>query len=234
MKRVGNQTVFLLAIVSLLAVPLSRAEATIHVEMGDAGDLPGTAQKTVGIGSLDSITGELEPEHDIDMFAIMIDDAVAFSAQLFSDELIDTYLFLFDSDGTGVVANDDAPTVPVPLSEIPPTPYTPGLYYLAVSGTYVGEDGDLPMDGDGEFIFDPVELFTSSFAGDTVLPDSGEPVEGWNLAPSVFSNKGPYEIVLTGAEPAVIPESSSFVIWGLIILAVVGLVSVRRRWAITR
>ena len=61
----------------------SAAQASIWMEMSDAGDLPATAQHTVGTGSLEAIVGTLpiiNNADDIDMFSIRIPDLSLFSA----------------------------------------------------------------------------------------------------------------------------------------------------------
>lgn len=110
MKNSGSALVFLLVAVGLLAVPPA-AKATIWAEVGDAAELPGTAQITGGAGSLDAITGSLPSGSD--MFAIFITDPSTFSATTVGTpgSLFDTQLFLFDSLGFGVYANDDTPSV---------------------------------------------------------------------------------------------------------------------------
>lgn len=76
-------------------------------EVGDAGDLPGTAQVVTGSGPLTSITTFLGT-NDADVYRICINDEANFSATTVGGTTIDTQLFLFHADGRGVAMNDDA------------------------------------------------------------------------------------------------------------------------------
>ena len=62
----------------LLCFFASSAHATLFTEVGDAGELLGTAQETVGSGALTSISGSLidlgSGVDDIDLFEIYISD----------------------------------------------------------------------------------------------------------------------------------------------------------------
>jgi hypothetical protein len=107
------------------------APFTGYDEVGDAGDLPESAQATPS-GALTGIRGALTAG-DVDMYAIYIADPFAFAASTRCNALFDTQLFLFDANGNPVSFNDDAPEGGVASrldgSCIP----GPGLYYLAVS-----------------------------------------------------------------------------------------------------
>lgn len=220
----------------------AEVEGGIWVEMGDAGALPGTAQVTRGIGNLDSIEGEIDNVgfEDIDMFQLRIINTDVFSAALSSPALgglLDTYLFLFDSGGLGVVADNDSETYPFdPISEIPVgtlSGHPTGTYYLAVSTAF--SDGDLPLDGAGSLIFDPEDLAEDSsfvdpdFGSGTVSPESPRgSVTDWQLDLD-DSDDGPYQIALTGATYSVIPEPASLAVWSLIAMVIIGSGWWRRR-----
>jgi hypothetical protein len=107
------------------------APFTGYDEVGDAGDLPESAQATPS-GALTGIRGALSAG-DVDMYAIYIANPFAFAASTRCNALFDTQLFLFDANGNPVSFNDDAPEGGVASrldgSCIP----GPGLYYLAVS-----------------------------------------------------------------------------------------------------
>jgi hypothetical protein len=107
------------------------APFTGYDEVGDAGDLPESAQATPS-GALTGIRGTLSPG-DVDMYAIYITNPSAFAASMRCNVLFDTQLFLFDANGNPVSFNDDAPegdsASRLDGSCIP----GPGLYYLAVS-----------------------------------------------------------------------------------------------------
>jgi hypothetical protein len=89
-----------------------------------------------------------------DVFKIFLTGGQTFSATTSASSLafnnFDSQLFLFDSAGLGVYANDDDTTSP-PQSTLPSaiafTPAAAGIYYLAIAGS-----GFLPLSGGG-FIF---------------------------------------------------------------------------------
>jgi len=85
---------------------LRAAVAPTHIEIGDAGNLPGTAQDPGGVGPLTSIAGTAGGG-DEDMYKICITNPSAFSATTGAMADFDTQLFLFDSTGRGVYSNDD-------------------------------------------------------------------------------------------------------------------------------
>jgi len=101
-----------LAAIATVALALSMqqsVQALTWAEVGDAGDLPGTAQLTVGTNPLTAITGAIGTSTDADMYRIHISNPAAFSATTVGTvgTLGDTQLFLFDLAGMGVYANDD-------------------------------------------------------------------------------------------------------------------------------
>ncbi len=73
---------------------------------GDAGQDLASAQVVSGTGALPRITGAFGAD-DVDMYKINICDTANFSASTAGTPAIDTQLFLFNADGTGVVMNDD-------------------------------------------------------------------------------------------------------------------------------
>src|SRR5262249_47492303 len=122
------------------------------LEIGDAGESLLTAQianSLPGGTPLTDILGTLEPG-GADLFKIYLTGGQTFSAtttQSFLLNAFDSQLFLFDSTGKGVYANDDDPNSP-PQSTLPSgiiyTPNASGLYYLAISGS-----GYLPVSATG-------------------------------------------------------------------------------------
>ena len=179
-----------LALTALTATAL----AQVWSEQGDAGDLPETAQST-GNGALAQIQGNLSAD-DVDMYAIYITDPANFSASTVGGATFDTQLWLFDSDGKGVVFNDDAVGTTVPQSRIDNssgclTDRPPGIYYLAISR----------YDRDATGCERGLIWLSTPFRA-VRCPDGAERasrVAGWSGSTGAG---GAYTIFLTGAEGA--------------------------------
>jgi hypothetical protein len=109
----------------------STASAQSWGEVGDAGDLIATAQSTTGSGPLNTITGHLLTDTDVDIFCITVTNPTTFSACLLCTAQADPSLWLFRANGTGVALND---LCQASCKQIPPGfVSTAGTYYLAVS-----------------------------------------------------------------------------------------------------
>jgi hypothetical protein len=176
-----------LAILSLLSLaPIASAAD----EQGDAGALPATAQDLTGPG-LETINGSVADAEDIDMYRVCLDGGGTFSASAVGGTAVDTQLFLFDSSGRGVYANDDERET-VFQSLLPAghalTPQAQGEYFLAV-GAYNLD----PVSGSG-LIFPS----TDGVVGPTG-PGGANPVTAWGGRPG---GPGPYTLFLTGTECA--------------------------------
>ena len=206
----------------------SAVAATIYVENGDAGDLPLGAQVvTPGANPLDHILGNQSGTNDnADMFSILLTGGKAFSATTtlsLTANFFDTELFLFDSTGRGVYANDDDLNSP-PQSTLPAnisfTPNVSGIYYLVIAGSAY-----LPRNASG-FIFPVSGGFLDQSGGvqgavGPTGPGGASPLTAWS---SISSERGAYDIALTGVLTSV-PEPST----GLLIGAGIWALGVRRR-----
>jgi len=105
-------------------------------EVGDAGELPGSAQVPTGPGPLTVITGLIAANGDADMYLIEITDPACFVATTCNAATsIDTQLWLFDENGMGVTFDDDDPTGCGLQSRITGNacPFPAGCYLLAIS-----------------------------------------------------------------------------------------------------
>ncbi|MDP7347842.1 MAG: DVUA0089 family protein, partial [Phycisphaeraceae bacterium] len=189
-------------------------------ESGEAGQLPDTVQIVFHPDepSITSITGHLDFDGDVDVFAIYIDDPEDFSASTDNDgnQLSfwrDTQLFAFDPDGFGVLGADGTPTG-IYRSELSAGkfPGPAGAYLLAVS------------DYDNDPVSIGGEIFPDNPAWGTFLPTgpgSAAPLTDWN-ADYRIPELGQYRIDLTGARA--IPEPTT-----LALLGAGALLTLRRR-----
>jgi len=166
-------------------------------EVGDAGSLPATAEVTTGIGALTAIHGTLDPATaDIaDMYKIFVTGGGTFSATTVGGASFDTELYLFDSAGIGIYANDDVTgflgpsTLPAGMAL---TPIASGLYYLAISQCCFE-----PSNGSGA-------IFNASFDHNAIVgaTQSGGALPITTYAGTSYqaSGGGAYTITLTGAQ----------------------------------
>ena len=107
------------------------AAAQTWAEVGDAGDLPGTVQTTIGVGALNTITGTLSSTDDADLYCLEVLNPAAFSASLLCAAQADPSLWLFRSTGLGIGHNDlcQFGDKDLPLGFVSGA----GTYYLAVA-----------------------------------------------------------------------------------------------------
>ena len=187
MRRITIRITTALAAVSLL---ISAPAANAAVEQGDAGDLPATAQD-LSSEVVERIDGVAAGGFDVDMYRICLTGGRTFSASTVGGTEVDTQLFLFDSNGRGVYANDDSDgTLQSRLpSGDPLTPQDGGEYLLAVS--VFGVEPSNPMG----FIFPPND------AGVVGPTESGgaDPVTRWSRTGRERPS-GAYTLFLTGAD----------------------------------
>lgn len=184
---------------------LGSAHAATYTEIGDAGDLLGTAQVPSGVGDLTHIHGYLGEnggEGDVDLYRIMITDPATFSvtvtASLSADN--DAVLYLFNENGHFASMDDDAGVGYLPgFTQGSFAAGTPGDYYLAF------------------FLFATDAVYTNSV------------LSGWNHMPAPLQS-GNYTLALTGADFAstasAVPVPAAA--W-LLASGLVGLIGVARR-----
>ncbi len=211
-SNVPKQFTMALAILATLALP-SPARATAWLEVGDAGDLPATAQVPTGVGPLTSISGVIGNDRpnsllDADMYRIHIPVPGSFSATTVGTggTLSDTQLFLFDAAGVGVYANDDVPGSPrsrLPAGH-PLGPQVAADYFLAISGS-----GRNPVSAGGLIFPTSPKTGVLGPAG----PGGGMPISGWT---GFHPRRGTYTITLTAAEfaSAPVPEPATLLLLG--------------------
>jgi hypothetical protein len=170
----------------VLAVLAAAPSALAVPEQGDAGETPATAQNltTQAVGS---ITGALAGG-DSDLYRICLAGGGSFSATTVGTTQTNTQLFLFDGDGRGIYANDDAAGTEqstLPAGD-PLTPDAPGEYLLGVSPN----DRD-PVSAEGAIFNNVAYLVGADGRG------AAAPLESWAGRPR---RAGAYEITLTGTK----------------------------------
>jgi hypothetical protein len=179
----------LLTVAAAAAVAVLPAAAQDWNEIGEAGDLVGTANVTIGSGPLIEINGVIEAGGDADMFCITVTDEDTFSATTVGGTTLDTQLWLFDHDGMGIAFNDDDPGGAGLQSTVTGMFISaPGTYYIAVS-TY---DWDA-IDAAGSALWEDAP-WNVERAPDG--PGAANPVASWGGS---TAHSGPYTITLTSA-----------------------------------
>lgn len=168
------------------------ASAQVWFEVGDAGNLPATAQFPVGAGPFTTIIGALAVI-DEDMYCIKIVNQPIFQAKTWPGTAWDSQLWLFhrelDGHGNGVTFNDDDAAGGGGLRSRITGRYVPGPgeYYLAISHY---DDDALNAAGAQIWLDVPFGLERVPDG-----PGAPGPIAGWDGA--AFGS-GPYQIDLVG------------------------------------
>ena len=205
---------------------IGEAQAISFSETGDAGRTLGTARVLTGTPgtNITSISGSLGGNADLFKF-YSAGGSFRATTVPFTDirrgvdrAVSDTQLFLFDANGFGVLANDDASdlTTRSTIEGI----LSAGFYYLGISG----------------WDFDPVsrmasgsnglrEIFPDSFTGinGPTGPGGSRPLQDWRGSSSY---SGTYRIDLTGAQVVGVPEPASVI--GLLAVGALGIAARKR------
>ena len=87
-----------------IAFAIAGSANAMHIEVGDAGDFPAGSAQATGSGPLDMILGNTAGSDFVDAYLIEIVDPAGFSAFATG---FDTRLWLFETDGTPLLANDN-------------------------------------------------------------------------------------------------------------------------------
>ncbi len=179
------------AALAVLALTLP-ASAFAADEVGDAGELPGTAQD-LSSEAVSQISGSFDTGADADVYRVCLEGGGTFSASTVGGTNRDTQLFLFDAEGHGVYGNDDAQATR--QSELPAfdalTPAEPGVYLLGISG--YNRD---PRGASGEIFPD---------SGGVLAPSSDDPLTSWSRTARLG---GDYAIALTGTTACAPPDQT--------------------------
>jgi hypothetical protein len=127
-------TAALAVVLALAAAPAARAQ--IWNEAGDAGQLPVTAQITVGAGALTTINGYLTPDfYDSDVYCVHLTATPPTGLPLVYLNCVviqGPNVYLFDSAGMGIATNYTCAGSQKAIVA-PSTSLAPGTYYVAVS-----------------------------------------------------------------------------------------------------
>jgi hypothetical protein len=226
-SKVAFSTSFLA--LSLLVTP---AHAVVNwTEVGDAGDLLGTAQAPVGEGRLRSITGTVSTNADVDLYKIFINNPTTFSASVTSTTgNFDSVVALFNSGGFGVYGNDDA-KLGSSDSGLPAGsllgPQAPGWYYLAVFGLATTPTSGNDTSPANYIAPDTSSPFTSIIGASG--PGGASPLTGWAPVENVVPLNEEYSIRFSGVSPVPEPETYAMLVAGLALMGAM----VRRRKAST-
>lgn len=198
---------------AMVCAAAGMAQAQVWNEIPDAPDAaPFTAQETSGSGPLLQIIGGPGSgvvSDSVDAYCIYISDPAHFSATTVGGTGMDSQLWLFREDGTGIAFNDDSVGFQSTLTNAFVT--APGEYIIAVSPYDVDA-----LDAAGG------ELWSDTPFGVERAPDgpgAGNAVFGWSSGPELSN----YTIFLTGATYCV-PAPGAAALLGL-----GGLMAGRRR-----
>jgi len=207
---------------------LAAAAAAQHVEAGDAGNFPGSAQ-LVAAGT-NTIVGAIASLDDEDLFRITITDFSQFSATVLGDggdPLNDSQVFLFDLSGAGIAHNDDISTVnrssALAMGNGLYSGLSAGEYLIGVTGW--NNDPYYAVSPDLEKIF-PDPNYDGGGNGEIVGPRAsavGQPIIFWDGLLG-GQDDGGYRILLTGVDP--VPEPATL---SALALGAVALLRKRRR-----
>jgi PEP-CTERM motif len=193
-----------LAVAALTLVAASAHAVTVS-EIGDAGQTLATAQITsTGAGPLTNIFGSLSGATDADLFLINISNPASFSVSTDNAVTgnIDTQLFLFSAAGAPLFTNDDAGSGLSFLSTLPAgtvASLPAGVYYLGIS-----------LSGYNPTNINAQLLFADGLSTDVRGAAAGlQPATLGAWADGAFAANGGYDIRLTGAVAAVVPEPTT-------------------------
>jgi hypothetical protein len=200
----------------LLLLPASLLPAQTYIEVVDAGQTLPTASSTGAPPvTLTSITGNISSSNDADLFAITITNTTTFSATASSAAGIDTSLFLFNSSGTPVIANDDGSgtsfQAKIAAGNSLLTSLSPGTYFIGISLS-----GNEPVNLNNQLLF-TLDQPTTAVRG--IASNLNPKTLSTFDSNTSFPETGDYTLTLTSTQGAInpfaVPEPSSFAMIGV-------------------
>jgi hypothetical protein len=227
----------LFIVLTALAISAPLLRAQVFTEVGDAGQTPGTTQNTgfnIGpSGGQWTIFGTLggpTNSNDADVYRLVLNAPFLFTATTVNPLTaasggaggLDTQLFLFDSAGHPIFANDDATGLALQSTLPARSPFTfalgPGVYFLAISLS-----GNDPWNSANQLVFTTGGGDTTAIRGMA----SGINPTTWNDFDSAAGGQpagytGAYQINIFS-----VPESGSTIV--LMIAALAAIAVVHRR-----
>jgi len=179
------------------------ATAVDWIESGDAGDLPGSYQTTIGVGQLNTINGTIDDTSDRDLFCVRINDPSQFDAFLLCGSPAGLDLWMFSTSGLGITHNDGCVTGVTRITgAFKPGP---GSYLIGVSA-----EGAIARNNASQAIWAAGPL-----AGERSPdgPGAPGPIASWALQSGVplFT---PYTLELTGCMPCDAVVQTRAASWG--------------------
>lgn len=155
----------------------------------DAGQLPRTAETTVGDGPLQRISGSLSSSGDVDLFLIRVDDPATFECSTLGGANWDTQLWIFRRDGRGIAHRDDTSQF---------------VTQAAVTGLFLAGPGHVLI-GVSSYDTDPLNAANQQLWNDNPIDTERQPdgsgaassLAQWSPIPGVGT--GSYSLFLRGA-----------------------------------
>ena len=188
---------------------VGNTQAQTYAGGNTAGNLPATAEVVPGIAGvtynvISGTTFATNAIYNAEMYEITLAVPEGFTASttkfVAGANNFDDQLFLFNSSGVGVLANDDAAGGGDEASlSTGTTLLAPGNYYLLIAGS-----GNYPVDSTGHLIFPNYTDGTTDPSG-TYAAESTLPITGYT---GNSNEGGNYDIALT-ITPQIIPEPGS-------------------------
>jgi len=182
------------ALAAALCLLFAAPSAFAAEELGDAGDMPLTAEEAGPAGPLTEISGAVTQSADGDMYKVCLTAGTDFSASTVGTTGFDTQLFLYNEQGMGVYANDDAVGSHRLQSTLPAGnrlgPKAAGVYYLAVTA----------FNWDPQSLLGPIFPSSSGLVG-PIGRGGSLPLSSW--AANDQRPGGSYTILLTGTRSCI-------------------------------